>query len=121
MQRKNQFDRKRTKPIFLLDRPVRGMSLASPQSVPAVQVKNRTEGPIILVYILTPKYHRAWARSASLLDTLDRKDYGVEQNCDVHKEPAISNIVEIVLQVLMNEISSVCTQLPKSGDPWHNR
>ena len=57
---------------------------------------------------LTPK-----SSAASLnLHAFDGEGQGVKQDCEIHKEPSISDVVEIVLRILMNEEGAVRTQLP---------
>ena len=45
------------------------------------------------------------------------KEQRVNQNRNIQKETAVSNVVEVVLNVLVDQECSVGAQLPQTGDP----
>jgi len=65
-------------------------------------------------------YNTHFLNILNLLHALYSENPSVQQNCHVHKEPAIPDVVEVILKVFVNKICPVCTQLPQSGDAWYN-
>lgn len=50
------------------------------------------------------------------LDAPHREYSGVQQNSQVHKEAAILEVVKVVLNVFMDQVSAVSAKLPQPGD-----
>src|SRR6202020_3347601 len=48
------------------------------------------------------------------------KEQRVNQNRNIQKEAAVSNVVEVILDILVDKKSSVCAQLPQTGDPGND-
>jgi hypothetical protein len=56
----------------------------------------------------------------NLLNALNREYCGMQQDRNIHEEPAMPNVVKVILKVLVNEKSPVRTQLPKPRDTRYN-
>src|SRR5258708_6620186 len=52
----------------------------------------------------------------SLLNAPHSKKERMEEDCKVHEEVTMLNVVEIVFDVFMNQKSPIATQLPKAGN-----
>jgi hypothetical protein len=46
------------------------------------------------------------------LNTPHREDKSVEENGNIHKEVPVSDVVQIIINVLVNQEGSICTDLP---------
>ncbi|MGB9106391.1 MAG: hypothetical protein WCC59_16670, partial [Terriglobales bacterium] len=43
------------------------------------------------------------------------KDGGVKKNCEINKDVTVSDVVQVVLNILVDEIVAIGTDLPQTG------